>query len=357
MRAIAALLAGVVLAGPVRAADAPDPAVKVAIEKALKRIEAGVTNYPKQRRCFSCHHQAMAILSLSAARERGFPVEAEFVQRQVAFSLQSFRNRAVIAKGQGVGGDSTAVVYALHAFAAGGHPYDETTTALVEYLLVKQRRDGAWPIPAFGDRPPTMGSLFTNTGLALFALKRYRPPPEVPDAAELHKRIDAAFARGRAWLLANTPVTTEDKVFRLKGLVYASADPAEVARARDRLLKDQRPDGSWAQLADMPGDAYATATALVALREAGLDTRHPAYQKGVAYLLTTQRDDGAWLVTTRSRPLQPFFDNGDPGGKSQFISFAATNWAALALLETIPPRPSATPSPPAIGAAGRALPR
>jgi hypothetical protein len=33
-----------------------------------------------------------------------------------------------------------------------------------------------------------------------------------------------------------------------------------------------------------------------------------------------------------------FFDNGDPHGKSQFISFAATGWAVLALLETVPGR-------------------
>jgi hypothetical protein len=38
--------------------------------------------------------------------------------------------------------------------------------------------------------------------------------------------------------------------------------------------------------------------------------------------------------------LQPFFDNGDPGGKSQFISFAATGWATLALLETVPTVPA-----------------
>ena len=91
----------------------------------------------------------------------------------------------------------------------------------------------------------------------------------------------------------------------------------------------------------MSGDAYATATVLVALRHAGLDSGHEAYQKGVKYLLDTQKADGAWIVQTRSRPLQRFFDNGDPGGKSQFISFAATNWAVLALLETIPP--TATP--------------
>jgi hypothetical protein len=340
MRPLAALLTGVVFASAARAADAPDPAVKAAVEKGLKRIEAGVASYPKHRQCFSCHHQAMAVLSLTAARQRGFESDAELLQTQVDFSLKTFRNRAQIAKGQGVGGDSTGVVYALLTFAAAGRPQDETTAALVEYLLVKQRKDGAWPIPAFGDRPPTMGSLFTNTGLAVIVLKTYDPPKDAAGAA-LQGRIDAAVARGRDWLLTNKPVSTEDKVFHLRGLVAAGVEAEEVGAARELLLRDQRPDGSWAQLPDMAGDAYATGTVLVTLRLAGLDTRHEAYEKGVKYLLETQKEDGSWIVQTRSRPLQVFFDNGDPGGKSQFISFAATNWAVLALLETVPPQEKA----------------
>ncbi len=334
---IAGILAVLVFTTSARADQTPDLAVKAAIEKGLKRIESGVVNYPKQRQCFSCHHQAMAVLSMTAARQRGFAVDAALLKKQIDFSLRSFRHKEIIAKGKGVGGDSTAVVYALHTFAAAERPYDATTAALVEYLLVKQRKDGAWPIPAFGNRPPTMGSLFTNTGLALFALKKYHPPREAPGAEDLKKRIAAAFSKGRDWLLANKPSNTEDKVFHLHGLVDAKVGAKEVEGARAGLLKDQRPDGSWAQLADMSGDAYATATALVALRKAGFDVRQKAYQKGVKYLLDSQNEGGAWIVPTRSRPLQPFFDNGDAGGKSQFISFAATNWAVLALLETIPP--------------------
>jgi N-acyl-D-amino-acid deacylase len=321
----------------VQADHSPNPAIIAAIEKGLKRIETGVGNYPKHRQCFSCHHQAMAVLSMTAAQRRGFPVDAELLKEQVAFSLRTFRNRTLIARGQGVGGDSTGVVYALHTFAAAEYPYDDTMAALVQYLLVRQRRDGAWPIPAFGDRPPTMGSLFTNTGLALSALKQHRPPQDAQGAAELQQRIDAACNKGRDWLLANQPATTEDRVFHLRGLVAAEVEPQHIEAARRQLLQEQRPDGSWAQLADMVGDAYATATVLVALRQAGLDTSQEAYQKGVTYLLESQQSDGAWIVQTRSRPLQRFFDNGDPGGKSQFISFAATNWAVLALLETIPP--------------------
>jgi squalene cyclase len=130
----------------------------------------------------------------------------------------------------------------------------------------------------------------------------------------------------------------EDKVFHLRGLVYAGVDKEEIDIARSRLLEEQRPDGSWAQMPDLDGDAYATGSALLALRSAGMAPTEAGYRKAVKFLVSTQKEDGSWLVTTRSRPVQVFFDNGDPGGKSQFISFAATSWAVLALLEAFPVR-------------------
>ena len=335
MKHLVAFLSVLVFIAPVCADPKPDPAVKAAVMKALQRIEKGVTNYPKQRQCFSCHHQAMGVIAMAAAQKHGFEVDAELIQKQIDFSLKTFRNISTIAKGRGVGGDSTGVVYVLNMFAAVELPYDDTAAALVEYLLVKQRPDGSWPIAPFGDRPPTMGSLFTNAGLAMAVLKKYSPPKDAAGADVLQKRVDAAFDKGRLWLLANKPVSTEDKVFHLRGLVDAGAEAKLIETARDRLVKDQREDGAWAQLAHMSGDAYATATALVTLRRAGLATTNKAHQKGVQYLIDSQLDDGAWFVQTRSKPLQKFFDNGDHGGKSQFISFAATNWAVLALLDTI----------------------
>jgi N-acyl-D-amino-acid deacylase len=320
--------------------DSPPPpdAVKIAIEKALKRVETGLTNYPTHRACFSCHHHATGVMCLTAAKASGFAVSDAVVKDAVAFSLRTFRNRDAISQGRGVGGDSTGVVYILHTLAAVEHKPDATTAALVEYLLVKQLADGAWPIPARGDRPPTMGSLFTNTGLAVGALKRFPATPGAKGSDKLQKRIDAAVAKGRGWLLANRPDSTEDRVFRLRGLVDAGAEPKDVAAARDELLRWQLADGSWAQLRDMTGDAYATGTALAALRHSGLESTHAAYRRGVKYLLRSQDETGAWLVKTRAKPLQVYFDNGDLGGKSQFISFAATNWAVMALLEVAPGR-------------------
>src|SRR5262249_47239471 len=48
----------VVLAGSLVRADEPADAVKAAVAKGLRLIEAGAASYPKHRDCFSCHHQA-----------------------------------------------------------------------------------------------------------------------------------------------------------------------------------------------------------------------------------------------------------------------------------------------------------
>ncbi len=136
----------------------------------------------------------------------------------------------------------------------------------------------------------------------------------------------------RAWLSQAKPADTEDRVFRLWGLKYAAASAAEIKAARDDLLATQGRDGGWTQTAAMATDPYATGSALVALAEAGeLATDSPAYRRGIAVLVRSQKDDGTWFVKSRSKPFQPYFESGFPYGKDQFIAVAASGWAAAAL--------------------------
>ena len=58
------------------------------------------------------------------------------------------------------------------------------------------------------------------------------------------------------------------------------------------------------------------------------------------YLLKTQQPDGTWHVVTRSKPIQKYFETGFPHGKDQFISSAASAWAATALGLAIEPEES-----------------
>lgn len=311
-------------------ADTPGQ-IQSTIEKGLRRIEQGAASYRTKRACFSCHHQALPLMTFVSARERGFTVAPERIQEIVDFMLKAFDKKATIAKGQGVGGANTTVAYALETFSAAKHKPDDTTAALSQFLMVRQRRDGAWPAQA--NRPPSEGSLFATAAFALGNLRRFSTSADT-------KKVDETIRKGKEWLLTTSAKTTEDKVFRLHALVHAEADMKEVAAERDRLLGEQRGDGSWAQLPELAGDAYATGSAVYVLRHSGVPANHPAFGKAVKFLVSTQKEDGSWYVKTRSRPIQTFFDNGDPGGPSQFISFTATSWAVLALLETLPTKPA-----------------
>jgi hypothetical protein len=105
------------------------------------------------------------------------------------------------------------------------------------------------------------------------------------------------------------------------------------------LVRSQRPDGGWGQTDALTSDAYATGSALVALHQAGgLAASDPVYQRGVAFLRKEQREDGSWLVHSRSKPFQTYYESGFPHGKDQFISMAASGWATTALALACPPR-------------------
>ncbi len=313
---------------------APSP-IHDAVKRSLKRLEAGSANYFSHRQCFSCHHQTMSILPMVEAERRGFRISRDHILQQVEASVDYLRTtKEGMRKGRHTGGAASTATNALLMLDVAGHPGDDLTAVIVDYLLRKQARDGSWMPP--NDRPPSQGSPFTTTALALRGLRAYGPPPSARDQQKLRERIDLACRDGLEWLRQAEALSTEDKVFRLRGLVYGKAAGRLIKAACDELVAGQGKDGSWAQLPGMPGDAYATGTALTALAAAGFPTHSEPYQKGVKYLLATQRADGAWIVETRSTPVQQFFDNGDPGGKSQFISFTATGWATLALLEALP---------------------
>ena len=97
------------------------------------------------------------------------------------------------------------------------------------------------------------------------------------------------------------------------------------------LVESQRADGGWSSKPNTSSDAYATGQTLYALHAAGLKTRESAYQKGVRYLLATQREDGSWHVRSRAPKFQPFFESGFPYRHDQWISSMATGYSAAAL--------------------------
>ena len=228
--------------------------------------------------------------------------------------------------------------YLLMAAHAAGLPPD-LTTAVYARRLAAWQRDGHWVTSDF--RPPHSSSLFTATATAVRAIRLYMPP-------ELAAERDACVLRARQWLLATRPVSTEDASFRLLGLVWAGAPEDELVSARRDLLALRTPSGGWPELPSAyPPDAYSTGEALFALHESGTAAADPVWRAGSAFLLSTQAPDGTWRVHTRMiSPAQvspAYFPTGFPYGKDEYLSYAGSAWAVMALLTALPVQAAAPP--------------
>lgn len=306
-----------------------DTGVRKAIKKSISLIEKGAAGSAEQRVCFTCHNQALPVMAVVEARKRGFAIDEETLKAQVKHTSDHLkRGRKNYLEGRGQGGRVITAGYALWALEAAGQESDEVTTAVTGFLLEYQKKADHWSHS--GNRPPSSGSNFTASYVALRGLAAFGTEEQMP-------KIEARKESVGKWLLTAKPKDTEDRVFRLRSLKYADVDEKTIDQATDELIGSQREDGGWAQTDDMKSDAYATATAVVALLRAGdLKADHPTVRRGIKYLLDTQKEDGSWHVVTRAKPIQTYFESGFPHGKDQFISIAATSWAAIALLLTLP---------------------
>ncbi len=313
-------------------ADVLPTQIRTAVGRALPPLQKSLVVYAEKRDCFSCHNQGVPVVALSLARSHGFEIDEDVFQGAVALTqadLETALDR--YRKGQGQPGGADRAAYALWTLETGDHQPDETTAAVVEFLLKADQGRDHWTASA--GRAPMEASHFTATALTLRALRVFGPSGQ---SAFIKDRVQQA----RSWLVKSEPIDTEDRVFRLWGLKYATASREEIKAAAKQLLATQRANGGWAQIDELASDAYATGSALVALHEAGgLATNDPAYRRGVAFLVRSQKDDGTWFVASRSQPFQLYFESGFPYGKDQFIAVAASGWAAAALALALPPGP------------------
>src|SRR5215471_1971191 len=53
------------------------PAVRSAVTRALPMLQSSTAEFVAKRACFSCHHNALSILTLHQARDRGFAIDSK----------------------------------------------------------------------------------------------------------------------------------------------------------------------------------------------------------------------------------------------------------------------------------------
>lgn len=307
----------------------PENKIREAITKALPLLEKASRGSAEQRKCFTCHSQALPIMALTEARLKNFEIDRNNYDRQIRHTVTHLlKGKKNYAEGKGQGGGVDTAGYALWTLEVGQYPADPVVDAVTHFLLTSPGESDHWHCSS--NRPPSESSDFTTTYLAIRALKYYSNDKQ---QASAHKLYNSTLN----WLLSATPETTEDKVFHLRALRYLDAPAKSIKRHATDLLEAQRPDGGWQQTQGMESDAYATATVLVGLARTGqADDSPAAYAKGISYLLKCQTEHGSWHVKSRSKPFQKYFETGFPHGKDQFISTSATAWSTLALLLALP---------------------
>jgi N-acyl-D-amino-acid deacylase len=337
---------GLLLCGAMATVSAqPDPhredpqAISHAIERGMAVLQKGIRSYPNHRQCFSCHHQALPLLSLLMNQPQGTRSD---VFSGTANSIVQFTRAAYIdsvdriGEGNGLGGRSLTAGYALWTFDMAGHPSDEVTESMVRYLLHHQQPDGSWEFHSF--RPPAASSKAMTAALAIYGLRAYAGRDRSGSMPEVYQRCIS-------WFMKSPPADShEDLIGKLWGMkLLQGQDAARAAHLADKaqgLLEQlkyaQHGDGGWSQVEGMNSDAYATGQAMMMLLEweGEAVVATPLFRAAIGYLLREQLPDGSWRVETRAKPVQVFFDNGDPHGTHQFISMMATAWSTAALSAT-----------------------
>jgi ankyrin repeat protein len=337
-------MVGALLVFASTAAAAPPADVRAAVERALPSLQHSAKTFVANRSCVSCHHNILPILTLRLAASRGFEIDNAIlseVERKTFRVLTNPRAFDDAVQGTTVSDPTPNDSWLLVAAKAAGLAPD-LTRAVYAKRIASWQRGGHWTASDF--RPPHSSSLFTATATAALAIRAYLPD-------EMGPARDRVLGDARAWLTTTAPQSTEDATFRLLGLVWADASATDVAAARRDLWKRQRAGGGWPQLPAYAPDAYSTGEALYALHESGTPAADAAWRKGISFLLTSQAADGTWHVRTRmispAEVSPPYFTTGFPYKRDEYISYAASAWATMALLDALPKADAATPPAPA----------
>lgn len=296
--------------GAARADDSPEA-------KALAYLAAEVPRWSGEHHCFSCHNNGDAARALYAAVRLGRPVPSKATldtDRWLARPEGWDRNG-----GDGPFSDKVLArlqfTSALASAVQSGRVDDRASLLRASARLADdQAEEGSWKLedqdqigsPATYGRP--LGTWVARETLRLADASKYRPRIEKADAWLRRLPIESV-------LDASTVL-----------LARAFDDSAEGSSRRDKALdmlrRGQSREGGWGPFARSPAEAFDTALALLALDGyRDRDGVASMIQKGRAYLVDTQKDDGSWTETTRPT-----------GAESYAQRLSTTGWATLALL-------------------------
>lgn len=305
--------------------------IKQSVTKSLGILQKSSYVFTERSKfkCASCHNNTLTSMVAAIAKQKGVEVIDSFTVDRIQSMERTLKegnnpnliNQFVTANFIGP--------YVLLGLYAEKYPANFYTDISVDYLISQARPDGGF-ITESGRVPLETGEMHL-TAMSIRAIQVYASP-----AKKAH--VDELVARTKQWIEKANPDQQQELAFQLLGMQWCGSNKDQKIKVAEKLRSMQHADGGWSQLTTMKSDAYATGQTLYALYESGMaKPDDEVYQKGLSYLLKTQDETGAWIVATRSFPIQPFVNSDfPPYDENQFISAAATNWSTMALLNALP---------------------
>jgi hypothetical protein len=323
MQSLGVMLVAMIVAAGQEAPQKADPtpqAVRAAIGRSLPFLEREGVAWKETKGCTSCHHVPMMIWTHHEAQKHGFTINKGAVEEAESWALgQYLKHPEFMPTGQdrsfprrGPGPGSVYLSLAVGAAVRKGDPAAEALSKFSDHFAGMQEGDGSWAIKQ--STPPLVDGDDVATMLVLLAI----------DGKET-EALGKARRNALEWL-GKAPRRDETQPLALRAMVAARyGDGGEAQKAAARLRERQAEDGGWSQIEGRPSDALATGQALYALVAAGEAHDGPAIRRARTFLLGGQRDDGSWLVKTRT-----------PKGHDEIVTYYGTGWATLGLLRSLP---------------------
>jgi hypothetical protein len=304
----------------------PPSDVTAAIDRGLGFLAKDALVWKSDHNCASCHHAGMIIWAMQESKVRGFGVDEPVLAELTRWVAESGDGKIGTPRpANAPNAMSTRALYFALALESDPHPDAAAQEGLKRFLKTiesEQTENGSWSgwpetrPPMFGDSDESM------TALAALSLQ--------PAAASGDEPSRAALDKGIAWLATVKSDDDPQSIAMRLVLWRRLGRPAEEWEPLVRRIEGaQNADGGWSQTKEMPSDAWATGQALYALAHAGINSDDPAIERGRAFLVKTQREDGSWPMI--SRPMKP----GGAGAKNPIpITGAGSAWAVLGLVRS-----------------------
>jgi hypothetical protein len=317
--------------------NAPAPApvtqqrVRQAAERGLDFLVKDAARWRQEKQCATCHHGTMTVWALAEAKRQGYAVAPDTfadITQWTKERLKDIDKPRDSRPGWSMVSTPALVLANMALAVPKQNALLDELKRIAGHLLRHQETDGSWAwssAPPLNRPPPFFESDEVATLLAALALA-----PHVPALSQEKSDIRDSRDRGLAWLAKNKPNdTTQAAVLRLLFSARAG-EPAKTLHADiDQFLRLQRQDGGWGQVPERSSDAYATGQALYILNLAGVKEDRSEIQRGLAFLVATQKDDGSWPMTRRGHP------GVTPGPNTVPIVYFGSAWATLGLMRSV----------------------